>query len=341
MSIFKLFPPARGFRPWRIRLLTGLLAAGVLPVHAQTDAGNPRPVRLSLVAVDSAGNPVPDLTASDFAVVDNGSPQQIVSLQLNRSDHPRPLVVLFDLMNASEVSRGAVWNTLKTSLAHLPSTGPLYLYLLVADGTLYPVHALPATPGTQAADTSWVNDIGPLLDAAMQKVNEAKPLEFRASSPTSLQARFQATFGALDEMRAQMSRVSGPKELLWVTYGIPSTIHFVDRTWFYGAPILRQLGARFVQSGITVYTADPGLNLQRGILDRDALDILTGATGGFPFSSIELGRAITRIEADSRAIYSVEYQPAAANWDGKYHKLRVTVARKGVHIQTERGYDAL
>ncbi len=242
---------------WQTRLLPGLLLAAVSPLFGQTNAGAIRPVRLHVVAVDSAGNPVPDLTAAECAVFDNGSPQQVVSLRLDQSDTPRPLVVLFDLMNASEVSRGAVWNAMKTSLGHLPSTGPLYLYLLVADGTLYPVHALPAAPGTQAADSSWLSDAGPLLDAAIKKVNEAKPLEFRASSPSSLQARFKTTFGALDEMRIQMARLRGPKELLWVTYGIPSTIHFADRTWFDGASVLRQLGAQFVQAEITVYTADP------------------------------------------------------------------------------------
>lgn len=108
---------------------------------------------------------------------------------------------------------------------------------------------------------------------------------------------------------------------------------------FYGAPVLRQLGERFVQSETTVFTAGPGLNLQRGVLNRDSLDILTGAPGGRAFSTIALERAITQIEAGSRMNYSLEYQ--APPRDGKYHKLRVTVARKGVRVQTELGYYAV
>jgi VWFA-related protein len=326
--------------------LTGLLlAAGAFPVHAQTSGGNQRAVRLNLVAVDSAGRPVPDLTASDLAVFDNGSPQQIVSLRLNQSDGTRPLVMLFDLMNSDESSRGAISNAIKTSLAHLThstANGPLYLYLLAEDGSLYPVHALPGRPVAQGvADSAWVSDIGPLMDAALQKVIQIRPQDFRAASPVFLQARFKATYQALDNMRVLMARVPGPKELLWVTYGIPSAIHLADRTWFDGVPFLRQLGARFVRSGTTVYTADPGLNLQRGVLDRDSLDILTGVTGGHAFSTIDLNRAIAQIEADALTNYSVEYQPSAKNWDGKYHKLRVTVARRGVRLQTELGYYAV
>jgi VWFA-related protein len=344
MNCFKLSGLLHGFFERRqAGLLAGLLFVAVgLTAQAQTSATNPRPVRLHVVAVDSAGQPVPDLTASELAVSDNGSPQQIVSVRLNHSDRPRPVVILFDLLNASETSRGAVWNAIRTPLAHVQSTGPLFLYVLAPDGSLYPVHAMPAAPAAQGvADASWPKDIGAVLDAAMEKVNQVKPLEFRAVSPTSLQERFRVTYNALENMRAQMAVLRGSKELLWITYGIPSTIQFVDHTWFYGAPFLQKLGARFVQSETTVYTADPGINLERGMLDRDSLDILTGATGGHAFSTIDLDRAISQIEADGRANYSVEYRPPANNWDGKYHKLRVTVARKGVRLQAEHGYYAV
>lgn len=344
MNVIKVTTLSRGsFVRTQGWLLAGLLSmAGGIAAYAQTSTGNARPVRLNVVAVDSSARPIPDLTASDFTVVDDGSPQRIVSVRLNQSDRPRPLVILFDLLNAGEASRGVVANAMKTSLAHMAPDAPLYLYLLAEDGSLYPVHALPGSRAAQGAtDVSWVQDIGPLLDAALKKVNEVKPLDFRPASLINLQARFNTTYHALDHVRLLMAAAPGPKELLWVTYGVPSTIHLRDRTWFDGVPFLRQLGAQFVRSDITVYTADPGLNLERGTLSRDTLDILTGATGGHAFSSVALGAAVSRIEAEAHTNYSVEYQPPANNWDGKYHKLRVTVARKGVHVQTELGYYAV
>lgn len=54
-----------------------------------------------------------------------------------------------------------------------------------------------------------------------------------------------------------------------------------------------------------------------------------------------IAAAVSRIEAEALTNYSIEYQPPANNWDGKYHKLRVTVARKGVRVQTELGYYAV
>jgi VWFA-related protein len=334
--------------------LTGLLACLLLvaagTVMAQSSTSNPsssqRAVRLSVVALDSAGNPVPDLKASDLTVFDKGAPQRIVSLRLNQGNKPAPVVILFDLLNADETSRGVAWNAIKTRLTHLQSTGPLYLYLLVADGSLYAVHALPATPAGQAAadsavDSSWIKDAGPLMDAAMQKAVELKPLDFRAISPIGLQERFKATYRALDDIRVRMAAWRGPKELLWITYGIPSAIQFADRTWFDGVPFLRQLGARFARSQTTVYTADSNTSLARGILNRDSLEVLAGSTSGRAFSTIDIDRAIAQMGADSRANYSVEYQPPANNWDGKYHKVRVSVVRKGVRLQSEPGYYAV
>jgi len=171
------------------RLLGLLLAAAGFTVSAQTRSGQ-RAIKLNVVAMDSAGKPVPDLAASEFTVFDNGAPQQVVSLRLNQSDSPRPLVILFDLINSGETSRGVVWNAIKTPLDHVESSGPLYLYLLSEDGILYPVHALPAKPGAPAdADASWTKDIGLLMNGAMQKVSQLRPQDFRPTSPVNLEAR--------------------------------------------------------------------------------------------------------------------------------------------------------
>jgi VWFA-related protein len=303
-----------------------------------------RNVDLRAVAVDSAGLPVPDLTASDFKVYDNGSPQKILSVHLNQSDGPSALVILFDLLNSSFSSRGEIWAVMKRSLAHLASAGNLYLYLLVDDGSLYPVHPLGSPDGAadaKAAGANWLENIVPELDDAMKKTSQLRPQDLRRDSPVGISMRFNATGRALDEMRARMAPFAGAKELLWVTYGIPSTIPQAGHEYWDGVPTLRQLGTRFRQSGIVMYTADPGMNLERGVLERDGLEILTGVTGGRSFSNVDLSRAIAQAQSDARTNYSVEFEPSGHSWDGKFHKLRVAVARKGVHVQAENGYFAI
>jgi hypothetical protein len=66
-------------------------------------------------------------------------------------------------MNSGASSRGAVWNAVKTSLDRLPSISPVYVCLLVEDGSLYPVDALPGPQIAQGeAGAACVKDIGPL-----------------------------------------------------------------------------------------------------------------------------------------------------------------------------------
>lgn len=315
-----------------------LVMASCFALQAQQPA---KRVALQVVALDSAGQSVPDLTASDFKVYDNGSQQQIVSVRMNKTGGTNAVVILFDLLNTNFSSRGEIWNVMKKSLAHLPPDGPLYLYLLVEDGSLYPVHGLPDAGAPQGVDDSWVQNIKPLLDTAMQRAVQLRPEDLRNSSPIGLTSRFDTTLKALDEMRSRMAGLQGPKELLWITYGFPSSIRLAATGWWDGGPTLRQVGMEFLLSGVTLYTADPGLNIEHGVLNRNTLDILTGATGGRTFPTVNLVQAINQVEADARTNYSVEYQPSPHNWDGKYHKLKVVVARKGIHVQTEHGYYAV
>ncbi len=124
-----------------------LVSANGSTAIAQTSAG--KLVGVNLIALDSNGHPVPDLTASDISVFDNHSRQKVVNLRLKQTGVPGALVVLFDLMNSSQVSRGAVTEELKKSLANVPASSPLYLYLLVPDGSLYPVHGLQSPESRQ------------------------------------------------------------------------------------------------------------------------------------------------------------------------------------------------
>src|SRR5579862_1048350 len=258
-----------------MKFLTGISAVLLIASCFTLQAQQPtKRVALQVVALDSAGQAVPDLTASDFKVYDNGSQQQIVSVRMNKTGRPSALVVLFDLLNTNFSSRGEIWDIMKTSVSRLPADVPLYLYLLVEDGSLYAVHGLPAPGTAQTIDDSWVKNIKPLLDTAMQQTVQLRPQDLRNTSPIGLTSRFDTTLKALDEMRSRMDGLQGPKELLWVTYGFPSSIRLAGTGWWDGGPTLRQIGMRFVESGVTLYTADPGLNLEHGVLNRDKLDIL-------------------------------------------------------------------
>jgi VWFA-related protein len=192
-------------------------------------------VELRVVATDHAGHPVTDLQPSDLRVTDDGSAQSITSLRLDQSKTAPTVFILLDLMDLSFVQRNAAANQLRESLGNSEASAPFHLYLLVSNGGLYPVQG-----------------IGKQLDQALQKVSGVRPLDISADQVE----RFRTIYSALDSMSQELARFPGPKQLLWITYGIPSSMKMIEG-WMDLKPRLRQLAAQFVHGGIAVYTLDP------------------------------------------------------------------------------------
>jgi len=209
-----------------------------------------------VVATDHAGHPVTDLQPGDVRVTDDGSPESITSLRLDQSNTRPTVAVLLDLMDLSFAQRNAAANQLRDALlGGAEASAPIRLYILVSNGGLYPVQG-----------------IGRQLDQALQKVSGVRPLDLRAD-PVE---RFKTVYSALDSMGQEMARFPGPKQLLWITNGVPSSMKMVQG-WMDLKPRLFQLAAQFNRGDIAVYTLDPSLIL--GTLNRDGLEVLTAATG--------------------------------------------------------------
>jgi hypothetical protein len=83
-------------------------------------------------------------------------------------------------------------------------------------------------------------------------------------------------------------------------------------------------------------TATPGITMAT----EETLDQFAQLTGGHAFMSPDIRGAIALTASDARVSYQLAYEPSLGNWDGKYHKIRVTSARKGVKLETKQGYYA-
>jgi hypothetical protein len=162
--------------------------------------------------------------------------------------------------------------------------------------------------------------------------------------------------------------------VVWVTDGVPialgpvrsDTGEFVDFT-----PELRKLSEALVRSGIALYpvrqlllgtpdrigdasggaamsnTPGPAGNRVEatdttgaGMQSLRTLDTLAEMTGGRPSAGKDTCAALKQARSDDRVSYQIGYYPSESNWDGKYHKLKVTCKRKGVRIQAKTGYFA-
>lgn len=272
-------------------------------------------VELRVVATDHAGRPITDLQPADLKIIDDGSPQSITSLRLDRSKTAPAVAVLLDLMDLSFQQRNVAVNQLREALGGAEASVPFRLYLLVSNGGLYPVQG-----------------IGRQLDQALQKVSGVRPMDITADRVE----RFKTIYSALDSMSQELVRFPGPKQLLWITYGIPSSMKIVEG-WVDLKPRLLQLAAQFDRGDIAVYTLDPGLML--GTLNRDGLEVLSAATGGRAFSSSDLNMALKQMGTDASATYLLDYSPSQAKKaEGSFHTVRLTSARKGVRVLSQQIY---
>jgi len=256
------------FRLFFVTLLFLVPVYGIDP--PQEDA---RMVDLNVVALDSHGAPIADLTRDAFRITDAGKSETIAffrhrdgaakpSRQLapgeysNRSaaNVPRATLILFDMLNQEFGTRGTTANNLIHDLQSLESADYVYLYILTVNGGLYAVHGLPGAEGevSPLGGEAWTRHIKEIMDQALRKV-------FQVRDPEVIQDiewRAQMTFRALDELGADLSRIPGRKSIVWLSDGVPlalgprrsDTGDFVDFT-----PLLRQMTETMDRSNVSIY----------------------------------------------------------------------------------------
>jgi VWFA-related protein len=250
-------------------------------------------------------------------------------------------------MNETFATRGLTANRLVHDLGSLETADYVYLYLLALDGRLYPVHGLPGAQSDTgpAGDAPWTSRIKPMLDQALRTVLQSRPIKI------DIAVRVQMTYLALSSIAVELSRVPGRKAIVWLTDGVPielgpnrsDTGDFVDFT-----PLLRQMSEALDRSGVAIYpvrqvmlgSPDNVNGAGSGIGNVATLNAFAELTGGRPDAGKDIGTALRQAVNDTRTSYRIGYYLPAKNWDNKFHKLRVTCTRKGVHIQSKTGYYA-
>ncbi len=233
------------------------------------------PIRnLSLVALDSRGQPVIDLTADEITINDGGKPRKVAFIRhierrlapganlapneySNRAGHviPHATVILLDLMNQSFSTRNIAANQLTKFLQSAENTDYVYVYFLTIEGKLYTVRGLPGIDGPPPPAATedglpWTKTIKPVMDNAMRTVMHVRPVDMDVA------VRVQLTYAALEALGSGMSAVPGRKNVVWITDGVPISLgpvrsdtgDVVDFT-----PWLRQLSLALDRSEIAIY----------------------------------------------------------------------------------------
>ncbi len=360
----------------KFRILATMIFIAALLRAGDSAQSDLRLLDLNVVAVDSHGQAVTDLTAGDFQVDDAGKPQVISFFRRNNPDSqglkqppalgpnqfanrarggsPNATVILFDLLNLGYAARGMAANEMVRTLGGIEPAGSLYLYMLSVDGKLFPVHGI--SPGEGAAPQApWTQGIKQLMDAGLRAV-----MNFR-SPDIDVFVRIQLTMSGLASLGGQLSAVPGRKIIVWVTDGVPVALG--ENRSDTGFPVdftdqIRQLSEVLERSNIALYPVrqimlgrsddigdtSGGLGATggegTGLQSIATMNLFADLTGGRRSTDKDIVGVVRQAIKDLGFSYQIGYYPPSNNWDNKFHKLRVTSTRKGVRIQAKRGYYA-
>ncbi len=305
-------------------------------------------VHLNVVAIDGS-EPVGDLSADDLKITDQGKPETIAFYRRNNVPFPgaplgpnqysnRPggmlphsTVILFDLLNENQADRLNIWHKLRASLPQLESGEGVYFYLLTLEGTMVPIHAI----GPQsAADKTWPQAVAEPLDQAMKSASHARPTNMTDEDGV------KKTYVALETLGNQLATLPGIRDIVWITNMVPNvwnTKGTCSGDWVDCALYVPHLAVTLDRDNVAVnpLSDSPNPNLTHD------MELMAGLTGGRPFFGVDINAVVRQISKDAANSYSIAYEPAADNWDSKFHKVKVTSERKGVKLITLQRYYAL
>ena len=215
-----------------------------------------RLVQVDVIAKDKHGNPVPGLEAKDFTLLDDGKPQKISHLSIERAEsstgvekaapgstnhptptafsnrHPEnavPTVILFDVLNTAVEDQPAMKKGLLQSLNGVKEGTPVALLILGDDLTVVSDFTTSTISLTKAAGNGLglrAEGFGPPITAR----KTGNPTRDRMILKATSQAfrgedheRMVRTLAALNLICKQLAVMRGRKGLIWVTGGLSAS----------------------------------------------------------------------------------------------------------------------
>lgn len=325
-----------------------------------------RLVILDVVATDDKGQPVTDLKAEDFTVLEDGTPQPLIDFSFQKptttvqtlpklppnvvSNSPAYTsasslnVILLDAINTDFSSHAYAQDMLIKYLESDPVIQPTAVYAL--DNRLMMLHDF-------TTDTKALRDVlthfkpqGPTHIPDVYAA--ASPFSRRGSYQVSAQGR-DLTFNSMRFLAESLAGYPGRKNLIWLSEGFPLSL-FPDTTLGEGAfavmdfsPLAEKIADDLMNAQVALYPIDAaGVSINDRFPARTAMVSMAERTGGKTFynrNDIDTG-VRTSID-DGSTYYNMQYYPQNKKWDGRFRKIEVKLSRPHVHLQYRQGYFAL
>jgi len=335
-----------------------MLLAPLFSVHAafsQQPVARSSPaapaIHLDVVVTPKSGLPVANLQQSDFTVLDNKTPQPILSFQAVAGDKaPVEVVIVIDAVNASFQTvayvRGEIDKLLHANGDRL--TQPVALAFFTDDGIQL-----------QNGFSRDGNAIAGSLDSFTVGLREIN----RSAGFYGAGDRLQLSLKALQELITHEAPRPGRKIILWVSPGWPifsGPRIEIDKKQEQGifADIVNW-SAEMREGRITLYSIDQ-LGVDEGLARTNyyqafikgvdnssqaeygnlSLQVLAVQSGGLALTSTGVAAALQECIDDTKAYYQLSFAAAPAEGPNEYHHIEVRVAKSGLMARTRQGYYA-
>lgn len=274
-----------------------------------------RMVNLVLAVNDRSGNPVTDLEAKDFTVVEDGEPQQVAFA--GSDEAPFNLAVLLDLSGSTRPDRAPMQAAVEGFIRLAGPNDRVAVYAL-AGGMFHVVSRL-------------TSDRSKLLEAVQRlpEVSGASPL-------------YDAITLAYAEELHQ--RPGERNALIVISDGIDNQVSHQEAPSSVKFKRLVQAGEEMNAIIYPIFLLS-GQRFGRDWSEkaRKRMEELAAASGGrvFPAGSIgDLAPVFPQVEAELRSVYSVAYYPKNQDFDGAWRKVDVQVNRSDAILRARPGYYA-
>jgi VWFA-related protein len=273
-----------------VLLLSGL----IIPTYAQqTIQANTRLVQINVLAQDSKGQPIPDLTQQDFTLQVSGRrrPIQVFSVERNGAQGPAPpetaqlpfsnrvasgdpnlVIILFDEYNTASMDVARARKQLVEVFSRLEPTSRIALYLLTKELKILldfttDRAALAAKLATHAPVPGFTTEgleFGPVIETRSEALQAALVRAEAMVSDARSAHRVEVTLDALNLISAHVAGIPGRKTLVWLTGGVPMLIGYDPAS--FGAS---RVGQRDLSPEVIRTTR----NLERADIAVDTVDL--------------------------------------------------------------------
>lgn len=280
-----------------------------------------RLVNLNVRVTDDSGKLIPDLTKADFQIFEDNVRQELVRFEPVTS--PVSVVLLLDASGSTKER----WKVIRKAAKKFIDT---------------------LSPNTRVAVAAFTRRFLVICDfncdrkLMKERIDDTKNLQ----SGTAFYDAMWSTMNLFKEVNEQR------KAIVVLTDGVDNSLSSED---FEPRHTFDELLARIGQEEVTIYPIYFDTEFQVVVKDRGSdthesyatarkqLHQIADDTGGTLFradKAEDLDGVYERVANELQALYSVSYNPADKNYDGKWRNVGVKVNRASAQARTKKGFYA-